>query len=525
MTSYFRNKWLLALSSGIAFWLAWPPFSFAPFLLLVALIPLLQIAAMIEEERLSGQRKRIFLPVFSAFALWNILDTYWIWNASPVGAIIAVLLNGCLMSLPFIGYSYSLRFGKPILSALSLISYWIAYEYFHLHWDLSWPWLSLGNGWAEWPSIIQWYEYTGVFGGSLWILVTNILLFSYLKERTQKKLVYTLSIILIPISFSLIRFFTYTETETPCSVVVTQPNIDPYTEKFDGMATEDQLRRLIRLSDSVAKPNTEFILWPETALSESLWEENLNENTEIDTIRSFLSAFPHANLVTGAMTAKEYTMPNASPTARAFKNGNGYYDVYNSALQIENSGPIKIYHKSKLVPGVEAMPFPTLFKFLEPLALQLGGTSGSLGAQKERTVFYAQSGIGCAPVICYESIYGGYVSEYIRNGAQFIAIVTNDGWWGNTPGYHQHAAYARLRAIENRRSIARSANTGVSCFINQKGESIHVSNWDEATALENAINLNNTITFYTAHGDYIAYIGCALAFVLLFIQLFRKKSI
>src|SRR5207247_2436074 len=110
-------------------------------------------------------------------------------------------------------------------------------------------------------------------------------------------------------------------------------------------------------------------------------------------------------------------------------------------------------------------------------SIDLGGTSGSLGMQKERTVFKTQSTINnpqsaifIAPAICYESIYGDFLSAYIRNGAEFIAVITNDGWWGDTPGYIQHENYARLAAIEFRRDIARSANTGISCFINQKGD-------------------------------------------------------
>src|SRR5574343_444659 len=70
-----------------------------------------------------------------------------------------------------------------------------------------------------------------------------------------------------------------------------------------------------------------------------------------------------------------------------------------------------------------------------------------------------------APAVCYESVYGDFMAKYIRSGAEVICIITNDGWWGNTPGHRQHLAYAKLRAIETRKQIIRSANTGISCFV------------------------------------------------------------
>ena len=104
-------------------------------------------------------------------------------------------------------------------------------------------------------------------------------------------------------------------------------------------------------------------------------------------------------------------------------------------------------------------------EFLEPLLgnalLNFGGSIMTRGVQENRTVYTLNNGIKIAPVICYESIYGEYVTEYVRNGAQMLAIITNDGWWKKSQGYKQHLSYSKIRAIETRRSIARSANTGV----------------------------------------------------------------
>ena len=159
--------------------------------------------------------------------------------------------------------------------------------------------------------------------------------------------------------------------------------------------------------------------------------------------------------------------------------------------------------------------------------LNLGGTVSSRATQKNRTVFtHSVEGSKIAPIICYESIYGEYVTEYARNGAQFFSILTNDAWWGNTQGHKQLLSYARLRAIENRRAIARSANTGISTFIDAQGQIDTSLDYEEQGALKGLVGLNSKLTFYSKHGDYIARFSrfsCFLLLLFLFGDRFRKK--
>jgi apolipoprotein N-acyltransferase len=166
------------------------------------------------------------------------------------------------------------------------------------------------------------------------------------------------------------------------------------------------------------------------------------------------------------------------------------------------------------------MPYPQYAKLLNYFTINLGGIEGSLGTQKERTVFFNKDSIGVAPVICYESIFGEYVGDYIRKGANVICIMTNDGWWGDTGGYKQHCMYASLRAIESRRSIARSANTGISCFIDQRGDITQAQPWRVDAVIHDTLQANTTMTFYTLHGDYLARFALWLSGGILCIMLF-----
>ncbi|MEZ5067101.1 MAG: apolipoprotein N-acyltransferase [Bacteroidia bacterium] len=377
---------------------------------------------------------------------------------------------------------------------------------------------------------IQWYEWTGSLGGSLWILSVNILITQWLltgEEKRRKKMYSVLLLIVIPCAVSAIRYYTYTEAGKTIRVVSTQPNIDPYSEKFSGMSNEEQIIRVLQLANLESPDSADYILAPETAIANSLWESELENYSEIKLLRSYIKAYPHVRLIIGASTNKLYASDEKlSATARRFTQQDGYYDSYNTALFIQSEKPLQIFHKSKLVPGVERMPYPKIFGFLEKLSINMGGTSGSLGVQPEPTVFISSDSVVTAPVICYESIYGDYLAEYVRKGAQWIAVITNDGWWGNTPGYRQHFQYARIHAIELRRDIARSANTGISGFINQRGDVLQQTPYWQEAVIRERITLNNQKTVYVRYGDYIGVIAaCLILPLLLTAFLKRRKSI
>jgi apolipoprotein N-acyltransferase len=229
-------------------------------------------------------------------------------------------------------------------------------------------------------------------------------------------------------------------------------------------------------------------------------------------------------LVTGASSYRHYKKwETPSPTARKNRQGNYFYDSYNTALQLDTTELVQYSHKSKLVPGVERMP--TWAGFLEKYAIDLGGMTGSLGRDTIQHVFENHySGMKIAPSICYESVYGEYMGEFVKKGAQLIFIITNDGWWRDTPGHRQHCSYARLRAIESRRSIARSANTGISCFVNQRGDMFQATKYWEPAAIKQTINANTELTFYTLHGDYIARICNWLLLQFLAVALWLKAK-
>jgi apolipoprotein N-acyltransferase len=170
------------------------------------------------------------------------------------------------------------------------------------------------------------------------------------------------------------------------------------------------------------------------------------------------------------------------------------------------------------------MPYPGIFGFLEGLAIDMGGSSGSLGSQDEPSVFRINDSLTVAPVICYESIFGEYVSRYVRKNANLITIITNDGWWQDSPGYRQHMMYAVLRAIETRRFIARAANTGISCFILPNGSVLSPTPYWKSAAIKSAFNSEKELTFYTRYGDYLGRAAVFAGLLLLVLSIIGKPN-
>tara|TARA_B100000900_G_scaffold413239_1_gene436814 strand:+ start:8297 stop:9823 length:1527 start_codon:yes stop_codon:yes gene_type:complete len=502
----------LALLSGLLLWAAWPVDGF-PFLLFIAFVPLL----MVENEL--QKHKSVFAHSFLSFLLWNTLTTFWIVHATWFGVVMAVLINSLLMASAFTIFSWiKIRLGSK-RGWWAFVCLWLSFEYLHFNWDLSWPWLALGNGFAAYPYLVQWYEYTGVLGGSLWILIANVLAYRVWYSRKFVGLAFW---VLLPMGISFLVKPTLSETEN-VNVVVVQPNINPYDEKFGALTADEQLEKLLTLANEKVDSTTDYLIGPETALTGGLWENNLEQSSLIQCLQNYLQEYPQLKIIAGASTYKLFEEDEQlSETVRYHKGANRYYDAYNTALQLDTSG-VQLYHKSKLVPGVEMMPFAFVLKHFKSLSINLGGLSGNLGSQVERSVFRSEQG-QVAPIICYESIYGEYVLDYIRSGADLLAIITNDGWWKDTPGYRQHMVYASLRAIETRRAIARSANTGTSAFVDALGNITNPTDWWQPAVIQQELPLYKGITFYTIYGNYIGRLAAFVAAILFFYGIAKRDK-
>ncbi|WP_163707882.1 apolipoprotein N-acyltransferase [Mangrovibacterium lignilyticum] len=526
MSSSLRHI-LCAVSAAFLLSLPWLGI-FPAWVLLFALFPILLLEDELSQNN-RGNPYLLFNYLFLSFWLWHLFTVWWVIKVTVWGILFLSIMNASCMS--FVWWLFHRMKQKCSLqfAYIALIALWLSFEFLHHRWEIEWPWLCLGNGLASQHKIVQWYEYTGMLGGTLWILISNMLVFSIWKKIKSKNFVAIIArsflwllVIFIPIFWSLNRYNNYKEEGDHVEITLLQPNINPFTEKFSGLSAEEQLEKLLHLSDSLVTSKTDFVIGPETCLpqisEDAVWSEN-------PFIRPFMERAKQnnsLNFILGAMTRKNCRKDSPLPVSARFdENANQWYQLFNSALKIDSSS-VQVYHKSILVAGVEKMPFQRYFKFLKNHSLDLGGTTGSLGTQAEPGVFKSNYTIG--PVICFESIFGQYLSRIVKKGAEFFVVITNDGWLQSASGYSQHLDVARIRAIESRRSIARSANTGISALINQRGDIISKTGWSEETGLRGTIQTNKQVTFYVRYGDFIGRIAAFVATLLLLYFIAQVKS-
>ena len=513
-------RWLgLSTLSGVLLSVGFPPLPLT-FVLLVAWVPLLVV-----EQEISRQKEKVklFPYAYHTFALWNVLATWWVGNTAFVAGFFAFFLNALFMCVPFLLFQKTKKV-VPNLAYAAFATYWISFEMLHLHWEISWSWLNLGNALGQFPSWAQWYEYTGTFGGTLWILVLNILVFKLLEpgnfsksfqniwQENTRGVIKTIIIGVLPIAVSLFMYFTQEDEGRDVEVVVVQPNVEPHYEKFN-VPFDQQLDKFIELSEEAITEQTDYLVFPETSFRVRQ-EDRIAQDRYIRKMRNFLAKYPKLKLVTGISSAKVFRPgePHTEAT-REHKNKDGsslFWEAHNAAIQLDQSDSIQLYVKGKLVPGAETLPYRKIFFFLKPVVDALDGALEGHGTSDKRKAFVSETG-SIAPVICYESVFGDYHAGYIREGAEAIFIVTNDGWWDDSPGHRQHLKFASLRAIETRKSVARSANVGTTCFLNQRGDVLQPTEYGKAAAVRGNIKFNNKITFYVKWGDLIGRVGLFLA--------------
>ena len=512
------------------------------FMALFGIIPLLcmeRIASMLG-------KKRIWVYHYIAFVLWNAATTFWVCNATVGGGLFAIFANALQMSLVFGLFRISRKRFSGALPYIFLMVTWIAWERFYFDAEISWPWLVLGNSFARTTWAIQWYEFTGSLGGSLWIWLCNLSLFGLMTGMSSGKwsmwnikariaaVTGIIALFLIPpvVSASIGKKYEscMEDSGKQLEALIIQPNIDPYN-KFQAMTQEQQNAILLsqaekhleyRKGDTTAAPL--LILAPETFTRDIIPGEYQRSRTW-RRFTGFLKDYPNVNILFGA-SSYDYMESAEAPSHTARKLGDGLWvESHNSALITDATLRTEIFHKSKLVVGVEHTPYPAIFCKIDNM---LGGVMGRCVGQEEVSLLGVESldgkriPVGCA--VCYESVYGEYYTDYIRKGAEAMTIITNDAWWGDTPGYRQHLSYASLRAIETRRAIARCANTGISAIISPSGEIIQPTPWWEPAVIKGQIPLRNDLTFYVMHGDITGRICTFLFWMLLLALVVRRFS-
>jgi apolipoprotein N-acyltransferase len=501
-----KNEWLLLIVSGIILGISFTPFPF-PFTLLifVGLIP--YFIVLKRRTSLASINKATFL--FSL--VFSLITIYWVgsWSseADPylmLAGVALLLVYPCVMLIPSTLY-YLAKKVFPKFDAIWLFPiFWVTLEYLLTLTDLRFPWVLLGHGLAKFNLFIQGSDIIGTNGLSLATAYINVLLFkSFFEKRDESKFnlkpaLVAISIFLCLLIYGIYKVSTFKISDNKVKVGIVQPNLDPWNKWSTGNLTQ-LTNEYINLSQRCIDDGAKLILWPETALP--VYAFGGTYSTVENSIFNFLDS-NNVSLLTGMPDIIYYFDKNKIPEDAKFsKQGNYYYRTYNAVIGLNpGSREIQRYGKMKLVPLGEKVPFSEQFTFLGDIfKWGVGITGWNIG--KDTTVFKIYNDnfdtIKVGGLVCYESVDPVFVTAFIQKGAEMITVVTNDSWYGKSSGPYQHKDFAMLRAVENRRSVVRCANGGISCIINAKGEILAETELYTKTTLVGDVSLQVEKTFYS----------------------------
>ncbi|MEW6196167.1 MAG: apolipoprotein N-acyltransferase [Bacteroidota bacterium] len=524
-----RKELLFALISGVLFGISYPPLPL-PFLIFFALIPFFYI---LEKRESLAEISRI--TYFTSF-IFTLITLYWVgsWTkeADPflmISGVLLMFVNPALYLIPTTLYYFTKKSFDKKVALLLFPLYWVAFEYAYSLTDLRFPWLTLANSLPFFNTFIQIGDIIGAYGVSLLILYINIFIYLSLKELSITKRIdfrytwITAALFFIPMLYGIVRINTFRVSDEKVSIGLIQPNLNPW-DKWEAGNIDEQLDMYLGLSQRAIRKGAKLILWPESALPVYLLSGNYP--IEVERIHQFADS-NDVFILTGMPDATFYfNKEDAPPDAKFTKATNTAYVSYNSILLFSpQSRQVQKYGKIKLVPFGEKVPFVEELPFLGDLIKwQVGISSWNVG--KEQTVFQFVEGaeVKVAGVICIESIYPDFVAGFVQKGANLIAVVTNDSWYGYSSGPFQHKEISVLRAIENRKSVVRAANGGISCIIDPLGRTIQNTKLYEQDVLIGYASIENGLTFYSKFPLIIPLL-CSLAAVMNIIYFIYKKLI
>jgi apolipoprotein N-acyltransferase len=496
-----RLLYLAPLLSGLLLISAFPPFRlFIPSFL--ALVPLLYYL-----DRESSVLRAAAGALLCGLVFWGAL-LYWVTLFTRMGYLVMILvmsLNQVVFALLVL--KLKKRFGVPV--ALSAPFVWTAIEYIHAHGDLAFPWGQLAYTLTHFPLWLQMASVTGPYGISLWLAAVNALIYVLIKKLSSRSpatypAAFLALLLAAPLLWGLVRYNIENkpvEKAGEIRVSYIQPSI-PQAEKWLPSMRDSSFKLLSNLSLSEAGRKPELIVWPEAAAPAYLRTDR-HHRARIGKITRDLDAY----LLTGA---PDYSEPDE----------NGRQDSYNSAFFFNPEGQIiESYRKIQMVPISERMPWEDVFPVLKDI--DVGGSHFTPG---ERHVVFTTDKERFGLLICFESIFPELSRKLAQHGARFLLNITNDAWFEETTAVYQHSSFLVLRAIENRREIVRSANTGISAFYDCLGRARHQSRLNETTSDTDTVKTRQELTFYTRYGDWPAHLCWTLVLFMLMLSWLPDKT-
>ncbi len=533
-----KKLYFYSILTGALLALSFPPTPFG-FLAFVGFIPLL---LFVEEIVQGGKKVPMMRYLYLTFFIFHLGTNWWISSFQEetdpflmASGFALDIVHPFFFMIPVYLYRHiRLRTSRNIAFAIFPFV-WVLYEWGHSLGEFSYPWQTIGYSQIANLKWVQAADITGVWGISFLIVLVNVILLhvylNYKKSRSkifkQKNIIASLILLslalIIPQIYGTIKIKEFShqnqliKSEKHLNIAIIQAAINPWKKWEESSGS--QIRKHIDLTDSLLDigKKIDLSIWSETTIMRM--SKRMNSDLNLGFIQkwvenkgvSILSGFVHDYIY------KENEKKQSS--ARFNPRDSLWKESFNAALLIQPNESPQVYHKSKLTPFAERIPYVDYVSFLaDYIKWGVGISSWGLGSGAESlTLRRGNDSLKIGNIICIESIYPEFCRDFLLDGAEILTLITNDAWYDYTPGPAQHYAIAQMRAIELRRYIARCANTGISGFISAAGETISSANQYQKEAIVEKIPAMNYSSFYLKHGDWFAWFALVLVLIVFFI--------
>ncbi|NQV36584.1 MAG: apolipoprotein N-acyltransferase [Candidatus Marinimicrobia bacterium] len=492
-----REPWQLALLSGTLIGLSYHPKLYLGFLAWIAFIPLIHIIYH------STPRSAAKYAYYASVAA-NFIAFHWI-GLNNGATLVPVLLSltGAVLYLGIFWYLlvFIISSSRKTISPLLLFPFgWIALEWVRSLGPLGFPWANLALSQTNYLPIIQMADVFGTYGIAFWIIMINIGLYLVItSNRPKRYIVFTTAIFVFAAGYGYLRINIVDSSAVikRVKIAVTQPNIDP-NSKWDRENRKSVFHLMDSLHVVANAMEPDLVLWPETALPAYLRLSRTTRNKVMTRVKE--SGIP---LLSGTVD-KEWISEDES-------------HYYNGTILLNPDESYQMYNKVYLVPFAEYIPLSWKY----PILKELNFGQGNFTPGSDYTLFKLDSML-FSNIICYESSIPNVVRKFVQLGATFITIEANDGYLGNSAGPYQHFALAKLRAIENRVPIIRSANTGISGLFDATGRVLKKIPIGHQAVFLAQVDCHNQKSWYTKHGDIFAILCTIMTMIIIGVSAWRK---
>ncbi|MEI6691169.1 MAG: apolipoprotein N-acyltransferase [Chlorobium sp.] len=530
VSQFGQSRYMAPVFSGVLLGVSFPSYPFLRFEILawVALVPLLLSLRTVEK---AGE---LFRRVYLAMLLFSLISLWWVSLATLPGGVLTLIAEAFFLTVPFFVFYVVKKLAGFHFALFALPFFWVAWEWLYMQQDLSLGWLTLGNSQSNLNLMVQYADLTGVWGVSFWLLWFNVLAVLAItggRREVVSSVSFMVLMILVPLIYAYTVFHRdalIQREDKKLRVTLVQPNIDPH-EKWVRRNSSDIIERYYRLTNTAVRENRpDLVMWPETAIPFYILDRPYAD--DYLSLRVALRGW-NTGLLTGFsdiiyFPAVSHT--NNDPTVDSDQFMNRVFETYNASMLLEPGyATPQIYRKMRLVPFAERVPYVEYLPWLGHLTFSLAGLNG-WGKGHDTTIMKLHTSrigkVNIANIICYESIFPDLVTEFVRKGAQVLTLVTNDGWYATSYGPYQHLAIGKMRCIENRRAMARCANTGLTVVIDKYGRIIAEIPWWQERTLNAEVPLESKMTFFTLNPDLLPKAALFFSGLLLIIAVIKKAK-